>query len=109
MGKHRLLLKTAGALVGGMATFLLAPAPWSERMFLAGLALVVVFALMADIASRSWGPALPPLGVVLRLLLFLGWGRSTPSVASGAFLEWLLIFAAYSIGVGLCFAWRAYA
>jgi hypothetical protein len=109
MARHRLLLRSGGALFAGIATFLLAPAPWSERMFLAGLVLVVVFALLADIKSRDCGPVQPALAVLLRLLLGFGWGRARQSVESEAFLEWLLMFAAYSIGVGLCFAWRAYA
>ena len=106
MRRQRPLEAICGALIAAAATYLLAPAQWAEIIFLVGVAMLAVLALLLDTDSREWGTAHPVAGVFLYLLV--GVGPHKVREDAGPFFLWFVFFAAYTLSLCACFVWSAY-
>ena len=106
MRRQRPLEAICGALIAAAATYLLAPAQWAEIIFLVGVAMLAVLALLLDTGSREWGTAHPVAGAFLYLLVGVGPHKVREDV--GPFFLWFVFFAAYTLSLCACFVWSAY-
>jgi hypothetical protein len=107
MRNHGFLTAVVAASLAGVVTFLLMPPQWAERMFLLGIVLTAILAIVASIDTSESRPVHALLGVLLVLLV--GTPRPASSVDDGPSTIGFVVSAAYAFSIGLCFVWGAHA